>query len=457
MLQIRQKQQTVIDAINNPAYDTIVLIGAVGTGKTDIAAFAVLSICKTFPKTRWVVVRQNISTALKTVVPSYLEMADRMELIQGKHFKYNGQNHIIYMTQNQSEIYFIEADITKDRQGRKIKGINSSGNHIDEADELEETMFITATSRKGRRNDSGQPSISIITMNPNDTFLKEKYYDPFKKGTLPPNVCVIEFDITDSWQSEADVDALKSNPEWWTQRYLYNNWEYQDESKTLFKSELFARALAEKLEDGSKTVGYDVAREGSDRSVSADWEGWTLSNIEIVKDTKDKMDTDDQARWLINHSDERSVGYENIAVDGVGIGVGILDSGKILGAVFAVYKSGFAPDPYLSFNEHAPTKGEAERAIESISFNNLRSQMAYNFAMGMERGTIKILKSCPFRSQLISEAQQHHFEVKDKVLILESKESIKKRTGKSPDIFDAVIMGLWKQMKKKKKVEMSFG
>ncbi len=35
----------------------------------------------------------------------------------------------------------------------------------------------------------------------------------------------------------------------------------------------------------------------------------------------------------------------------------------------------------------------------------------------------------------------HHHEYKDKVFVLESKESIK-RLGKSPDIFDSVMMGL---------------
>lgn len=273
---------------------------------------------------------------------------------------------------------------------------------------------------------------------------------------MPENICCIEFTLEDSWQSEADIAALKTNPEWFVQRYLYNNWKYQDESKTLFKSNLFARARTESLESGRKTAGYDVAREGTDRSVNADWENMTLVDIKIVKDSKAQMETDDQAKWLMDHSDYNEIGYENIAVDGVGLGVGVLDSGKLLGAKFDVYKSGYSPDPYLTFSDHAPSEHEAKQATEAVSFNNLRSQMAYMFARGMERGTIKILENCPYLNELIKESQQHHFDIKDKVLILESKESIKKRTGKSPDIFDAVIMGLYMQMKKPAKVEMGW-
>lgn len=455
MLTLKPKQLEAVQAVNDPGVDTLFLFGTVGTGKTDVAAHIVISICHHFPKTYWPVFRQNLSTAKKSVIPSYLSMLDKMNFVQGVDYKFNASESFIRF-RNDSVIPFIEADITKDRDGKKIKGINASGNHIDEADELAETMYITATSRKGRRNENGQPSLSILTLNPTDAQHLVKLYDLFKVGKLPENIRGIEFTLEDSWQTQSDIDAMKTNPPWWVERYLNNNWKYQDESKTLFKSSLFAKAKTDRLEQGRKTNGYDVARDGVDRSVSADWENFTLTNIEIVKDANQQIETDDQAKWLIKHSNEESIGYENIAVDGVGIGVGVLDSGKLLGAQFDVYKSGFSPDPFLTFEEYAPTKEEAEKSKEILSFNNLRSQMAYMFARGMERGTIKILDSCPFFNELIKEAQQHHFEVKDKVLILESKESIKSRTGKSPDIFDAVIMGLWKQMKRSQKVELGF-
>ena len=456
-MQIKPRQNSVIEAINDPGIDTIVLIGAVGTGKTDVAAFAVLSICGAFPKTRWVVVRQNISTAQKTVIPSYLEVADRMNLIQNRHFSYNGQSHVIKFNSNGSEIYFIEADITKDRQGRKIKGINASGNHIDEADELVETMFITATSRKGRRNQAGQPSISIVTMNPNDTYLKEKYYDPFKAGTLPANVRVIEFPIEDSWQTKEDIAALWTNPKWWTERYLNNNWAYADEDQTIFKSEIFARATTDTIKDGGrKSIGYDVAEDGKDRSVAAIWEGLTLVDIKITKDTHEKVKTEKQTEWLIKYSDDHEIGYENVAVDGVGIGVGVLASARQLGVEFDVYKSGFAADPALTFDDFAAPKWETDDQEDMVSYDNLRTQVAYMFALGMEQGKVKILDSCPFRKELILEAQAHHQDTTNKVFKLEPKKKIKERSGKSPDLFDAVVMGLWKQMKKGKKVELGF-
>lgn len=88
-LQLKPKQAEVIEALNDPAIDTIVLIGVVGSGKTDVAAHAVLSIAQSFPKTYWPVIRANITTAKKTVIPSYQEMADKMGLVEGVDFTFN--------------------------------------------------------------------------------------------------------------------------------------------------------------------------------------------------------------------------------------------------------------------------------------------------------------------------------------------------------------------------------
>lgn len=463
MLKLKPKQKLAVDAVNDPSVDTLVLFGTVGTGKTDIAAHIVISICQTFPKTYWPVFRQNLTTAKKTVIPSYEIMLDRMGLIEGEDYTFNRTDFLIKFP-NGSVIPFTEADITKDRQGRKIKGINASGNHIDEGDELHETMLVTATSRKGRRNEQGQPSLSIHTLNPTDHPYYMSLYRSYKQAgeldesgeeipPLPKGVKCIEFTVEDSWQTQQDIDSLMTNPKWWVERYMNNNWNYKDEEKTIFKSHLFGKAKTDKIAPGRKTMGYDVADDGKDRAGGAEWENMTLYDITITKTSEEQMKSEDQASWIMKRSDDRSIGYENVAVDGVGNGVGVIATGRQLGAQFAVFKSGNKPDMYLTFEDAAPTRSDAEKSSELVSFNNLRSQVAYMLAMGMEQGKVKLFAETPLLKEFISEAQQHHNEIKDKVFVLESKESIKKRTGKSPDIFDMVLMGFWLQLKKEQKME----
>lgn len=428
MLQLKPKQQQVIDAVNNPSISTLVLIGSVGTGKTDIAAHASISIAYSFPKTFWPVFRQNLSTSKRSVIPSYLNMLDMMNLVEREDYIYNKQDFTITFKHNKSVIPFIEADITKDRQGRKIKGINATGNHIDEADELDQTMFVTATSRRGRRNEHRQPSLSIITMNPNDTYLKELYYDAWKAGTLPSDTVVIEFTLEDSWQSPADIEAMKRNPKPWRERFLFNNWKYQDDVDSLFKYRHFDAALTTELDQNAKrSVGYDVARSGSDRSVCALWYGKTLVDIQISKGKDEQIGTDDQALWLIKYLTQNSVLAQHTEVDAVGVGVGVVDFMKSRGLKVSEFISGSTPS--------------------SDTYDMLRSEVIYAFSRGLETGEIKIYEGCPYRNELISEAMAHNHKTTDKKLAVESKDEVKKRTGSlSPDIFDAVVMGLRQQV-----------
>lgn len=427
-LQLKPKQQKVIDALNDPTIHTIVLIGAVGTGKTDVAAHVGISLAYSFDKTYFPVIRQNISTAKRSVIPSYLEMLDKMNFIEGEDYKYNKQDFEITFSKNRSKIGFVEADVTKDRQARKLKGINATANHIDEADELDETMFVTAVSRRGRRNMNGQPSVSIITMNPNNTFLKKKYYDPWKAGTLPKGVCVIEFTIEDSWQSKEDIELMFDNPMPWVERYLRNNWEYSDDDSSLFKYRYFDAAITKEIDKNApRFIGYDVARGGSDRSVVALWYGRTLVDIQIIKDKTERMKTDDQALELIKYATQNSVLMQNLAVDAVGVGVGVIDHMHSKGLNVREFVSGASPT--------VP------------KYDMLRSQVIFELSQGLEKGTILIYEGCPYRNELISEAMLHNHRVTDKTLSVESKDEIKKRTGGvSPDIMDAVVMGLFPQL-----------
>lgn len=443
MLILKPKQQQVVDAVNDPEIHTVVLIGSVGTGKTDIAAHVGISIAYAFPKTYWTVFRQNISTAKRSVIPSYLNMLDMMNFEEKVDYKYNKQDFEITFLHNRSIIGFIEADATKDRQGRKIKGLNATGNHIDEGDEINEALFTMAQARKGRRNQAGQPSISILTMNPNDTFMREKYYDAWKNGTLPKGVVVIEFTIEDSWQTKEDIDNMLTNPKPWVERYIYNNWNYQDDDLSLFKYRYFTEAIVSMYDPNAvRTVGNDVARgsnkklnassnaliKPTDRSFIALWVGNTLVDIICTKDKMERKTTDEQGQRLIQYITENSVLPENTAVDAVGVGVGVIDHAHSKGIDVLEFVSGATPtDP---------------------RYEDLRSQVIWMFADGLEKGKYKIFEGCPFRNELIFEAMAHLHEVTGKKLKVESKDDVKERTGSiSPDVFDAVIMGLYPQLK----------
>lgn len=53
------KQIEAVQAVNAPTVDALVLLGVVGSGKTDVAAHIDLTTALSFPKTYWPVFRKN--------------------------------------------------------------------------------------------------------------------------------------------------------------------------------------------------------------------------------------------------------------------------------------------------------------------------------------------------------------------------------------------------------------
>lgn len=272
-LKLKPKQTQTIEIINNqPEIDEIVLIGAVGTGKTVVASHVIASICYEFEDTRWFAWRKNNTVSRKTLIRTFKKTLNQMNLFEGTDWTWHDMAMEIRFPHNGSIISFSQADRSKDKDQMSIKGIDATGNLIDEANELEEDTFDMILSRKGRANENGQPSINLITMNPNNGWSKRRYYDKWKKGNLPPNVKVIEFTIEDSWQDKNDIAALFRKAKWWVERYLKNNWNYADEDQSLITSYLWEKAqIYEKPEPSetfSKYIGVDPSDAGTDTTVA---------------------------------------------------------------------------------------------------------------------------------------------------------------------------------------------
>jgi hypothetical protein len=165
------------------------------------------------------------------------------------------------------------------------------------------------------------------------------------------------------------------------------------------------------------------------------WEGRTLVDIKIVKGRDDVVDTADQAETLKAYAKKNLVGYENIGVDAVGLGVGVVDHARKLDMYVHEFMSG------ASSTETMRTKDKHGKTVEMPLYDNKRSEVAHKLARDIENGVAFLHSACPFLSEFKKEATMHNYESKDKQLKLEPKDKVKERLGHSPDIFDAVIMG----------------
>ena len=160
--------------------------------------------------------------------------------------------------------------------------------------------------------------------------------------------------------------------------------------------------------DGGITVGADIARFGSDRTVFVKREGMQVIDVKIMQG----KDTQEVARALAHFADGG-----RIIVDDTGVGGGVTDKLRDMGKQVTAINFGSA-------------------ANDKKRFPDIISEMWFNLADQI--GMIGLPKD----NDLLNELTGRYFRyTPDERRKVESKEEYKKRSGKrSPDLADALIL-----------------
>ena len=447
-LALKPKQQEVIDTLNNePEIDELVLIGPTGTGKSALAAHVFISICENFPRSQIFIWRKNFGTARKTIWRTYKKMLQDMNMIEEEHYHLN-EGSLLITFPNSSTITFAQADASTDKDQNKIKGLDITANQIEEANELVEDAVDMVLSRKGRANENGQPSINILTMNPNNGWAKSRYYDKWKKGELPHNVKVIEFTLEDSWQTDKDINSLiSSKPAWWVQRYLYNNWNYLDEDHALISGYLWEKAKVYQLpalerdEHGQvipkdprykldKVIGVDVSDNGGDACVATLIEYGVMVEQREIKLPERQYGKDPEmdsrptgylfAQQLINWAESKGFTKSQarqISLEVNGVGTAMRDGMKV---------QGWYIDEYTATGKS-------------------RHETFLNARIALDEGDVQVLqKTNKFGhdDELWRELSAHETDMVDGVEKVTKKDKIKEVLGRSPDYADSFAIAV---------------
>jgi hypothetical protein len=173
-----------------------------------------------------------------------------------------------------------------------------------------------------------------------------------------------------------------------------------------------ATMLDLKVQEKPRTIGVDVARYGDDSTVIAKRSGNELEGYRILN----KIDTVEVANEVARDFDEFP-GCELIAVDAVGIGAGVADILRQKGYPAIDIQSG-------------------EKAYQSTRFNNKRTEMWFRLRELLRTQSIKL----PNDDKMIGElsSPKYSFDTAGRY-VLETKDEMKKRGLRSPNIADAVV------------------
>jgi hypothetical protein len=411
---LKPSQKVYVKRVLSQKFTELLYGGTAGTGKTFVVASLNCMIINDFHKSRVGVFRKNLTTARKTVWHTYIKALRELGL---EYDEVKGSEPKITLKASGSVIEFYEMDMTKDPDWNKLKGLELSIAHIDEANEVDVTGRNIAITRVGRWNENGCPDFITMTCNPSQGWVKEEYRDPYLNGTILPHRTFIE---TTAEELEPDFKKrLETLPERERARYLDNDWNYLEDPNQLIKYEWLKEAIIEPS-DEVDILGVDVAGEGNDNTIAAhrkDIDGVKYINkLEHIKENNTIV----MGEILLMRVKEKGIQPKNLKIDVVGIGVGVYDYMRGKGIEVTPYNAGSSPVTKQEF----------------LSYKNKRAEDYWNLRDGLANGTVKLI----YDEALFRELTNIRYFIKERFIQIESKQEIKKRLGYSPDRADAVCI-----------------
>jgi hypothetical protein len=227
------KQIEFLEAVFSNKYNFIMYGGAIRGGKTFAGLGVLLLLCKMYPNSKWVVVRNNLQTLKKTTIPSFVKICPTTFVK-----KYNQDTQTVTL-QNSSQIIFLGENYADDKELNNFKGLECNGFLFEEINECQKKTFYKAIERAGSHiipNTDKQPKpIILATCNPSNGFVKEMVYDKWKTNSLPENWLYIPSKITDNPFIPLDyLESLKSMPRYEYEVFVEGNWDLQERTGAEF-------------------------------------------------------------------------------------------------------------------------------------------------------------------------------------------------------------------------------
>lgn len=186
--------------------------------------------------------------------------------------------------------------------------------------------------------------------------------------------------------------------------------------------------MDERLIVGDPALGVDVANsESGDKAAISRGKGAVLLGVEDFHCPDANQLGKKKVYQLYKSYD---IHPKKIGVDSVGVGAGTVNALKEMGLKVSALSGAESP---------VRVRNQFEE------FNNLRSQMHWQMREDLRNGEIVL----PYDEELFADLVTPEWMTKNGKIVIESKEEIKKRLGRSPNKGDAAIYWNWVRKKRK--------
>jgi hypothetical protein len=130
---------------------------------------------------------------------------------------------------NESQIVIMAEGFDTDKELNRFRGLEVNGAFIDEVNEIQEATFDKIIERSGSWFHSPNcPTKILLSCNPTNAWVKDRFYEKWKSGTLQKGMAYVPAKIFDNPYIPAPyLESLKLLPRYQYEVFVNGNWDLQ--------------------------------------------------------------------------------------------------------------------------------------------------------------------------------------------------------------------------------------
>ena len=423
-IKLTDNQKKAMAALQDAVHTAIGYGGWAWWGKSFLGVIWVWLMCIKYPGVRFALVRDTIKNLKNTTVVSLEKFYDIYQIPENMRWKISEQKSLIKFP-NWSTIILLEwCYYPSDPLYNRFWSLELTWAFIEESAEvpLDAIKIITTRVWRYKNEEYGILWKVLETFNPNPWHVYERYYQG--KG-WPKSIFIESLVYSNTFMDKGYIENLENADESIKKRLLYGQWDFEDDTWMLFKKKDIDNLFTNESKWTKYCIVADVARFGKDTTRISLWRWNTWLRVR----TYEKNTVTEVIDSILFIAAQYDVDHRDIIIDSDGVGWGVVD--------------GISYCTWFINNSSPVVTGSKQ------NYANLKSQCAFELKRRIENGEIAIQwdhnNKDNDRHDLQQELLNTYIDEKsiDWKTKIESKDKMKERIWRSPDLLDTMIMRMY--------------
>lgn len=423
-IKLTDNQKKALAALKDNRYTSVWYGGWAWWWKTFLGVVWVWLMCIKYPWVRFAFVRDTIKNLKNTTVVSLEKFYSIYNIPENLRWKVSEQKSQITF-QNWSTILLLEwCYYPSDPLYNRFGSLELTWAFVEESAEVPLDAIKILKTRVWRfKNEEYWITWTVLeTFNPNPWHVYERYYQG--KG-WDKSIFIESLVYSNNFIDQGYIENLENADESIKKRLLYWQWDFEDNTWMLFKKKDIDNLFTNESKWTKYYIVADVARFGKDTTRISLWQ-W---NTWLKVWTYEKNTITEVADSILFIAWQYWVDHRDIIIDSDGVGGGVVD--------IISYSTWF-------INNASPIVTWSKQ-----NYANLKSQCAFELKRRIENGELAIKRDHNNKDKDWHDLQQEllntYIDEKsiDWKTKIESKDKMKERIWRSPDLLDTMIMRMY--------------